>query len=403
MTPAGRQPGRLRSGLLFASIISLFVGLQTPVDLAAAPKASRDEVKLKQLRDRITKLRRTLKNTRSQKSKVLADLREIEKSSDQINRQLRQLRKQIRAQKKSLTTLYGQQKQHQKRIALQRERLASQVRASYAMGRQEQLKIVLNQGDPSTVQRTLVYFDYLNRSRSEQIQAVLTELKQLEQLEQQIVTKKQALESLSTKQTGKKQALLKTRDTRKTILDKLSRDIITNDKQLVRMLQDEKELQEILRAVESLGDIPSRDLQGKPIAKRKGHLPWPANGKIRAKFGSQRAAGGLRWSGVLIDARSGQDVVAIARGRVAFADWLRGYGLMIIIDHGDGFMSLYGHNQSQFKEIGEWVEEGETIAIVGNSGGQSRSQLYFELRHNGKPVNPAKWCRRTRGGIVSLK
>lgn len=403
MNLCGWQSQRLRPILIVSLVLCLLLGFLSPISMAAKSSEQQDEAKLKQLRERITQLRRTLKNTRSQKSKVLADLRQIEKDSDAITRKLRQLRQDIREQKKSLAKLYAQQKQHQKNMTVLRQHLASQVRASYAMGRQEQLKIVLNQGDPSKVQRTLVYFDYLNRSRSEQIQSVLTELEQLEQVEQQIEGRKKELETLLSHQSEKKQALLKTRDTRKTILKKLSGDIISKDKKLVRMLQDEKELQQVLRAVESLGDIPTKELVGKPIAQRKGHLPWPANGKIRAKFGSQRAVGGLRWSGVLIDAKSGQDVVAISRGRVAFADWLRGYGLMIIIDHGDGFMSLYGHNQSQFKEIGEWVEEGETIAIVGNSGGQSRSQLYFELRYKGKPVNPSKWCRRTRGGNVSLK
>lgn len=403
MKPADRQSGRTTPGLIYVLILSLVMGLQVSISLNAASKTEPDEVKLKQLRDRITQLRRTQKNRLGQKSKVRLELRQIEKSSDQINRQTRQLRKQISAQKKSLRGLYKQQKKHKKRITQQREQLASQVRASYAMGRQEQLKIVLNQGDPAKLQRSLVYFDYLNRSRSEQIQSVLKELNQLEQLEVQINTKKQSLETLFANQAEKKQALLKTQSARKAILKKLSRDITSSDKKLARMLQDEKEIQQILRAVESsLGDIPAKDLEGKPIAQRKGRLPWPANGKIRTKFGSQRAVGGLRWSGVMIDAKAGQNVVAIARGRVAFADWLRGYGLMLIIDHGEGFMSLYGHNQSQFKEIGEWVEEGETIAIIGSSGGQSRSQLYFELRYKGKPVNPVKWCRRTRGGIVSL-
>lgn len=402
MSSAGWLSLRLRPALIHALFICLLSVALVPASQADKSRDQQDEAKLKQLRDRITQLRQTLKNTRSQKSKLLAELSDIEKRSARINRKLRELRQELRQQKKKLTELYKQQQLHQKKMSQYRQQLASQVRASYAMGRQEQLKIVLNQGDPSKVQRTLVYFDYLNRSRSEQIRAVLDELKQLEQVEQAITEKKQALEALSAAQADKKQALHKTRDERKAIVSKLSRDIVSKDKKLARMLQDEKELQQILRAVESLGDIPAKDLEGKPIAQRKGQLSWPANGKIRAKFGSQRAAGGLRWSGVLIDAKSGQDVVAIARGRVAFVDWLRGYGLMTIIDHGDGFMSLYGHNQSQFKEIGEWVEEGEIIAMVGNSGGQSRSQLYFELRYKGKPVNPAKWCRRTRGGIVSL-
>jgi septal ring factor EnvC (AmiA/AmiB activator) len=371
--------------------------------LAEKPAADPDSKRLEQLQKRISKLRQVLKKARTEKSQVQSDLQRVDKSIGRINRKLRQLRKNISKQKKQLRELYQEQKTLRSSLSRQREQLAGQVRASYVMGRQEQLKIVLNQGDPSTLQRALVYFDYLNRSRTEQIQQVLVQLQQLNQVEQKIKDEKQRLEGLLALQSENRKKLLETRTARKKILRALSRDIVSKDKQLLSMLQDEKELQRILRAVESLGDMPASDLEGKPFAQRKGRLPWPASGRIREKFGDSRAAGGLRWTGVLIDAKSGQDVQAVARGRVAFADWLRGYGLLIIIDHGDGYMSLYGHNQSLFKEIGEWAEEGETIATVGSSGGKARSQLYFELRHKGKPVNPARWCRRTRGGIISLK
>jgi len=403
MKPAGVNSGRLRPGLLFALSCLLILSLQSLPAHAENTDEEKNAARLEQLRERIAQLRVVLKTARSKKSKVENDLRKMDQSISQINRKLRHLRIQINKQKKRLQALFEQRQQLRNSLSEHREQLASQVRASYVMGRQEQLKIVLNQGDPSTVQRALVYFDYLNRSRSEQIHEVVGQLKQLQQVEQQIGAEKLKYEDLSSKQSDKRAELLATRTARKKILHTISKEIVSKDKQLGRMLQDEKELQQVLRAVESLGDITTAGLEGKPFAKRKGSLPWPANGRIRAKFGSQRASGGLRWSGMLIDASSGQDVSAIARGRVAFTDWLRGYGLLMIIDHGDGYMSLYGHNQSVFKEIGEWVEEGEIIASVGSSGGQSRSQLYFELRHKGKPINPARWCRRTRDGFVSLK
>jgi len=403
MIRTGKQSSRLKPGFTHVLLTLLLLAATfTPVRAEKTDEA-KNTARLEQLRERITKLRHGLKKAHSKKSKVQTDLRKMDQSIGQINRKLRRLRTKLKEQKKNLRGLYQQQGQLRKGLSKHRSQLASQVRASYVMGRQEQLKIVLNQGDPSTVQRALVYFDYLNRSRSEQINEVIAQLKELQQVEQQIEKQKLKLESLSSQQAERKQALLKTRSARKKILSTISREIVSKDKQLGRMLQNEKELQAVLRAVESLGDITAAKLDGKPFAKRKGSLPWPANGRIRAKFGSTRASGGLRWSGMLIDAKSGEDISAIARGRIAFTDWLRGYGLLVIIDHGDGYMSLYGHNQSVFKEIGEWVEEGDTIASVGSSGGQSRSQLYFELRHNGKPVNPIHWCRRTRDGIVSLR
>ncbi len=402
-----RSPGKRSMGhkpdLVTAVILCIAMIFLPIVAHAEKPANDPDEVRLKQLRQRISKLRQVLKQVRTEKTQVQKDLQRMEKSIGRINRSLRELRASIGKQKKHLRALYKEQKALRSSLSRQRAQLAGQVRASYVMGRQEHLKIVLNQGDPSTLQRALVYFDYLNRARSEQIQQVLTQLQQLQQVEQKIDSEKQRLEGLLGRESQNREKLLATRNARKKILRTLSRDIVSKDKKLQGMLGDEKELQRILRAVESLGDIPASKLEARPFVQRKGRLRWPANGRIRESFGDTRAAGGLRWTGVLIDAQSGQDVQAVARGRVAFADWLRGYGLMIIIDHGDGYMSLYGHNQSMLKEIGEWVEEGDTIATVGSSGGKARSQLYFELRHKGKPVNPAKWCRRTRGGIISLK
>jgi len=391
---------RLLTGFLFCF---LAVSFTTPL-YAESIEEQQNAARLKQLQTRISKLREVLDKVRTKKSKIQNDLRQMEKSISRINRKLRRLKKQIQKQQLSLNKLYAQRANLRRGLSHQRQILSGQVRASYIMGRQEQLKIVLNQGDPSTVQRALVYYDYLNRSRTEHIHDVIDQLKQLQIVETKIVEKKQSLVGLRQNKAERKAELVKNRNTRKKILRKLTREIISKDKKLVRMLQNEKELQRILKAVEqALSDIPAKDLLGKPIGQRKGKLPWPTSGRIRAKFGSNRAGGALRWSGVLIEARQGVDVHAIARGRVAFADWIRGYGLMVIIDHGDGYMSLYGHNQSLFKEIGEWVEEGDSVASVGSSGGQSRSQLYFELRYKGKPINPSLWCHRTPGRIVSRR
>lgn len=360
--------------------------------------------RLEQLRVSITRLRSILEKVRTKKSRVQNDLRRMEKSISRINRKLRKIRRDIRKQKKNLGRLYRQRTELQAGLKRHRTMLGKQVRASYVMGRQEQLKIVLNQGDPSTVKRALVYFDYLNRSRAEHIQGVIKRLKQLQEVENRIVAEKKMLETLLAEQGVKKKELVKARKGRKKILLALTREIKTKDKKLDRMLQDERELRRVLKAVEqALIDIPAKDLEGKPFAARKGELPWPASGRLLASFGGRRSVGRLKWNGVMIAAARGVNVRVVARGRVAFSDWLRGYGLMVIIDHGDGYMSLYGHNQSLFKEIGEWVEEGDIIASVGNSGGQSRSQLYFELRHKGVPVNPAIWCRRTRRGFASLR
>jgi septal ring factor EnvC (AmiA/AmiB activator) len=386
--------------VLTLSLLLFSIASASPVQ---ADADARDMERLRTLQKHIKIIRDNLQKARQQHGRLQTELQTLDLSVNRINRKLRQLRKRQTSTEQNLRESLRQQKQLKRQVDKARQLLASQVRASYIMGRQEQLKIVLNQGSPSTVQRALIYYDYLNRSRVNQINDINDQLVRLERLEAQIHDEQTTLKQLADEQTQQKDDLLQTRQSRRQLMSKLAREIDTDDKRLARLLENEKELQQVLKAVESLGDITHQALEDKPFAARKGKLPWPASGRIRKSFGKPRAAGGLTWSGVVIDARSGANIKAIARGRVAFTDWLRGYGLLLIVDHGDGFMSLYGHNQSVFKEIGEWVEAGEVVATVGRSGGQSDHQLYFELRRNGKPVNPAVWCRRTQGGLISLK
>ena len=165
------------------------------------------------------------------------------------------------------------------------------------------------------------------------------------------------------------------------------------------MLANEKQLERVLNVItESMPEILTEPGEHKAFASLKGKLYWPALGTVRALFGKPRKVAKIKWNGVIIKARRGNNVRAISHGRVAYADWLRGYGLLIIIDHGDGYMSLYGHNEDIRKETGDWVEEGEIIGSVGNTGGQAKTGLYFEIRHNGKPTNPKIWCRKVRRG-----
>lgn len=169
------------------------------------------------------------------------------------------------------------------------------------------------------------------------------------------------------------------------------------------MQEDERRLQRLLDSLATAprdnsqtpaeGELASEGTEHTPFLTLRGRLQWPSRGKLTTRYGSARKVGKLKWQGVNIKAPEGTEVHAISHGRVAFSDWLRGFGLLTIIDHGDGYMSLYGGNQSLFKEVGDWVEAGEVIAGVGNSGGRKNSALYFEIRHNGKPTNPLKWCR----------
>ena len=174
----------------------------------------------------------------------------------------------------------------------------------------------------------------------------------------------------------------------------MEKEIATQGSRLKKFVADEQQLQQLLKEIRNimpsmLTEIDKRET----FSKRRGQLKWPVKGKVKRIFGKSRQAANLKWNGVLISSNEGNNVRAISHGRVAYADWLRGYGMLVIIDHGDGYMTLYGYNQALYKETGDWVEEGEVIASVGRSGGQLKSGLYFEVRVKGQPSNPAKWCR----------
>ncbi len=229
-------------------------------------------------------------------------------------------------------------------------------------------------------------------------------LQSLAKLEQEISEEEQRLQQLFAKEEVEKQQLELAGEKRERIIAALNLQLQSKAQELEGLQANEKQLQSLLIELQDvLADIPLDPAANTPFSSRKGKLPWPATGRISASFGSTREVGKLRWDGVLIEAPEGREVRSVHYGRVAFADWLRGFGLLLIIDHGDGYMSLYGYNQSLFKETGEWVEAGEVIAQVGSSGGRSSTGVYFGIRHNGEPVDPKGWCKQIKGRRISYR
>ena len=353
------------------------------------------EAQLGVLRKQIQALRLSLDSARTKKDKLQQQLRSTEIEIGKLNITIKDLETQLRQQAVALNKLRDRKSQQQDNLREQRESLAAQIRASYAMGKQGYMKLLLNQQDPAVIGRTLTYYDYFNRARASQINTIGTTLKEIDDLETTIADKTSRLESLHEEQARKIHLLKQSHESRHQILAKLDVDINTNEHRLQQLLSDQAGLVELLEGIrKALTDIPPDQGNLPPFATLKGHLPWPSAGRITARFGSSRKVGELKWHGVMISGSEGEQIRAIYPGRVAFADWLRGYGLLLIIDHGNGYMSLYGYNQSLYKNVGDWVEAGETIATIGNSGGQLASGLYFEIRHNGTPENPISWCKK---------
>jgi septal ring factor EnvC (AmiA/AmiB activator) len=320
-------------------------------------------------------------------------LHDVENQISDTSRVLRRIGSELDAKRRQLQALREKQSGQAARLQQQREHLASEARMAYAMGHQQQVKMLLNQEQPSAIGRMLVYFGYFSRARLQQIDAMRTSLEQLRALEETIAQKTETLTVLHNSQQLESQRLQEKKQARKQAVAALSRELKTQGGKLRRLKTDEQQLQELVSSLQDLlVDIPADATQQQPFNTLKGKLRWPTGGRLAKRFGTRRGSGGLKWRGVMIEAAEGGEVHAVSQGRVAFSDWMRGFGLLVIIDHGDGYMSLYGHNQALYKEVGEWVDTGDVLALLGASGGQAESGLYFELRHKGQPINPVSWC-----------
>lgn len=375
------------------------------IGLADADKSSADNQKLEQLRQQILSLRSELDSDVQRKQGLQTKLRRSERHIGKVVALLKRLKHQLRKQQRELKKLNSRRGGLQSDLHTHRVALARQIRAAYAIGQQEYVKILLNQQDPAAVTRTLTYYDYFHRARLERMQDIDESLTELREVEKKIQRKTTKLKKTRQEQRSEKAQLEKTRAQRAILLAGLKRQILAKGERLSLLEEDKRRLQHLLDSLatvprqspaEAEGYEPGLSSEGSehiPFGTLRGKLNWPSRGRLITRYGSARKVGKLKWQGVNISAPEGTEVRAISHGRVAFSDWLRGFGLLTIIDHGDGYMSLYGGNQSLFKEVGDWVDTGEVIASVGNSGGRQDTALYFEIRYNGKPRNPLKWCR----------
>ena len=381
--------------LEFASFIYVVIAcLILLFSVNAANAVAQDKaVQLQQLRTSIKRLQQTLENDQGEKSELVKQLRKIEVKVGAISKKVRNLDQKIKQKETKLSSLKQEYDRQSENLGQQKNILSQQVIAAYAMGRQEYLKLLLNQHDPATVARTFVYYDYLNSARKEKIDSVTSRLNDLALLKRKIDLQLQSIAKSRKSLKNEQNALVKSRDIRKRLLVEIQGRIKQKGKKLKGMQLDEKQLLKLVNELQNaLSDIPTQ-LDG-DIKKLKGKMKLPVRGYVANKYGSSRGQGLSRWKGVFIKAKPGVDVAALSHGRVVFADWFKGLGLLTIIDHGDGFMSLYGHNQSLYKDAGDWVDAGDVIASVGNTGGNKDSGLYFEIRLNGKPQNPIAWCKR---------
>lgn len=353
--------------------------------------AADKEAELAGLKERIGRLQRDMQQDLTRRDRLAAALRDAEREVAAARGRLDRATRELALTDSRLETLAGEQAETRNALAAQRRALAGALRAAYLAGREEHLKLLLSQRDPARLGRLFTYYGYLGRARAGAIGGIEASLARLDQLEQQLTEERTLRAGQQSLRERELLALEGARTQRKQALGAMTTRISTNQSALAGLRREaqalEKLLAELRRETDGAG-APS----GQPFARVKGRLPWPVRGRITANFGQSRG-GGLRWNGMAIAAERGMSVRAPYAGRVVYSDWLPGLGLLLIIDHGGGYMTLYGHNEQLYKAVGEAVSAGETIATVGDSGGRGRPELYLEVRRGKVPEDPRRWFR----------
>ncbi len=374
---------------LVGSVAALFLALAVSLGLATSARADQPSEELQQVRERMAEIQRQIRADTNKRDKVSASLRDAEIEQAGIARQLSQLAQQRQASQRKVDALALERDQAWQHLTSQNEALIEQVRMAYVNGRQEQLKLVLNQADPATIGRMMVYYRYLTDSRAAQVKLVREQLEAIEALKQRQRQETERLATLEAEQREQLQAMAASRAEREQLVATLDAGLRQQDQQVVSLQAREADLLSLIEKLQKV--FTDQPLPQEQFASLKGTLNWPLKGIVLARFGENRAGSRLRWNGVLVGADRGQSVRAIAHGRVAFADWLPGMGLLIVLEHGDDYLSLYAHNETLDKELGDWVEPGDVLATVGDSGGRPEPGLYFEIRQGAKPQNPRPW------------
>jgi murein hydrolase activator len=376
-----------------ACLATLLFATGVPANDANPAKA---EAELKAVRAQIDKVRAEMERDSGRRDKLAREIEESEKSVSSARTELDKLRRERAEHTARRAELAGLRRTEENALARDREALAGQIRAAHMIGRDEPLKLLLSQKDPAQAGRVLAYYQFFGRARASQIAAINGHIAELGTLDEALASEEERLTALEARQKGEVAKLQSARDRRGRALATLETESKNRARELERLKDQqgglEKLVRELRRALERIDKFPTDSKDA--FAKLRGKLAWPVSGKLLASFGQVRA-GGVKWDGVLVSGSQGSAVRAVYHGRVVYADWLSGLGLLTIIDHGDGYLSLYGHNDRLYKDVGEKVTAGDTIATVGDSGGRQSPALYFEIRKAGRPVDPRPWFRTT--------
>lgn len=376
---------------IFFSIFSLY---SAPL-LSEQGRVEEKKAELESLKKKISELQQSLADKQSELREQDANLKKVDLRINEINGNLRVLESRKQEVNKELSQLEKRKSEIAADMDAEQEILSQHLRSAYISGHEEYIKLLMNQQDPATISRMLVYYRYLTENRVATIRKINDLLEKLQQLESDIKTRSAELDELISTQKERWSLLRQAYREQAEALKDLRSDIASNEDLMQRYRRDELELLSLidkLRVV--IDELLDEEKTRTSFRQLKGSMKLPADARVAVRYGTRRKIGNLRWNGIILAGKLGSDVRAIYNGRVVYADWMRGFGLLLIIDHGDSYMSLYGQNESLLVEEGDWVEAGQQVATMGKSGGQSEPGLYFEIRYKGKPQNPLRWARR---------
>lgn len=369
----------------------LALALVLASNVAVAKKESK-EADLQQIKSRIEAVRKNIQADTGKRDALLDELRTADLNIQSAREQSSEIRKQRQASEQKLADLQREHAQTEHIIATRREALAGELRAAYMNGREEPLKLLLNQQDPAQFGRMLIYYSYFGSARANQIAEIRDHLSHLELIAESVTQETQRLREIELQQQSQVTQLAQARKQRAQTLVSIQSKLRSHGDELANLQREaatlERLLEELRRAAQ---DFPSLGKQ--PFTNVEGKLPWPVNGKIVAHFGQLRAGGPMKWQGVLIRTAPGAQIRAPFYGRVVYADWLAGMGLLVVLDHGGGYLSLYGHNEQVYRKIGDVVMPGDPLGVAADKG-DGEAEVYLEIRKGKQPLDPMKWLKK---------
>ena len=380
-----------------ATLVAL---LMISFSLNAVADALKDKkVELQKLKEIISSFQQQAAQTKSQHQKELDALKDADRVVGRSKKELRSIENKLQGSEQRLARLAKQKSDKQKLMSENQLLLAEQIRSAHRLGERQSLQVLLNQQDPRAVSRTMKYFEYFNSARSGEISQAETRIAELVNLESEIAKAQADLLPLREEQRAAIAGLNEQRQNQARVVSQLDRQLKDDQTKLNKLLIDRRQLEQL---IDQLAKADIKDdglLAAEPFKSRRGKLPWPTSGRLTELFGTAKT-GSLTWDGVMISTKVGEPIRAIHSGRVVYADWLRGLGLLVILDHGDNYLSLYGHNETINKSIGDWVDTKEVLGTASKSRSGNQAEVYFGIRYKGKPSNPKKWCQRDRKGRV---